>query len=314
MRLGECTAHSAIALKDSWDAMSKQNRIAARFRIENGKNFKLKHVDPADTGQISSKEEAKQLLEEGIAALQDMQDKLYAQDQWALLIVIQAMDAAGKDSLIKHVMSGVNPAGCEVHSFKAPSAEELDHDFLWRHAFHLPARGKIGIFNRSHYEEVLVVRVHRELLHEEKIPRPLVTKKIWKERLEDICAWERYLGRNGVVIRKFLLHVSREEQRRRFLSRLEEPEKNWKFSPSDVKERKYLDTYMAAYEDAVRHTATPDAPWYVVPADNKWFTQLVVASAIVDTLRELRLTYPRVSGRRKQELLAAKRLLERNSK
>ena len=197
MRLGECTAHSAIALKDSWDAMSKQNRIAARFRIENGKNFKLKHVDPADTGQISSKEEAKQLLEEGIAALQDMQDKLYAQDQWALLIVIQAMDAAGKDSLIKHVMSGVNPAGCEVHSFKAPSAEELDHDFLWRHAFHLPARGKIGIFNRSHYEEVLVVRVHRELLHEEKIPRPLVTKKIWKERLEDICAWERYLGRNG---------------------------------------------------------------------------------------------------------------------
>jgi PPK2 family polyphosphate:nucleotide phosphotransferase len=314
MRLGECTAHSAIALKDSWDAMSKQNRIAARFRIENGKNFKLKHVDPADTGQISSKEEAKQLLEEGIAALQDMQDKLYAQDQWALLIVIQAMDAAGKDSLIKHVMSGVNPAGCEVHSFKAPSAEELDHDFLWRHAFHLPARGKIGIFNRSHYEEVLVVRVHRELLHEEKIPRPLVTKKIWKERLEDICAWERYLGRNGVVIRKFLLHVSREEQRRRFLSRLEEPEKNWKFSPSDVKERKYWDTYMAAYEDAVRHTATPDAPWYVVPADNKWFTQLVVASAIVDTLRELRLTYPRVSGRRKQELLAAKRLLERNSK
>jgi PPK2 family polyphosphate:nucleotide phosphotransferase len=243
-----------------------------------------------------------------------MQDKLYAQDQWALLIVIQAMDAAGKDSLIKHVMSGVNPAGCEVHSFKAPSAEELDHDFLWRHAFHLPARGKIGIFNRSHYEEVLVVRVHRELLHEEKIPRPLVTKKIWKERLEDICAWERYLGRNGVVIRKFLLHVSREEQRRRFLSRLEEPEKNWKFSPSDVKERKYWDTYMAAYEDAVRHTATPDAPWYVVPADNKWFTQLVVASAIVDTLRELRLTYPRVSGRRKQELLAAKRLLERNSK
>jgi PPK2 family polyphosphate:nucleotide phosphotransferase len=303
-----------MALKDSWDAMSKQNRIAARFRIENGKNFKLKHVDPADTGQISSKEEAKQLLEEGIAALQDMQDKLYAQDQWALLIVIQAMDAAGKDSLIKHVMSGVNPAGCEVHSFKAPSAEELDHDFLWRHAFHLPARGKIGIFNRSHYEEVLVVRVHRELLHEEKIPRPLVTKKIWKERLEDICAWERYLGRNGVVIRKFLLHVSREEQRRRFLSRLEEPEKNWKFSPSDVKERKYWDTYMAAYEDAVRHTATPDAPWYVVPADNKWFTQLVVASAIVDTLRELRLTYPRVSGRRKQELLAAKRLLERNSK
>jgi len=294
--------------------MSKQNRIAARFRIENGKNFKLKHVDPADTGQISSKEEAKQLLEEGIAALQDMQDKLYAQDQWALLIVIQAMDAAGKDSLIKHVMSGVNPAGCEVHSFKAPSAEELDHDFLWRHAFHLPARGEIGIFNRSHYEEVLVVRVHRELLHEEKIPRPLVTKKIWKERLEDICAWERYLGRNGVVIRKFLLHVSREEQRRRFLSRLEEPEKNWKFSPSDVKERKYWDTYMAAYEDAVRHTATPDAPWYVVPADNKWFTQLVVASAIVDTLRELRLTYPRVSGRRKQELLAAKRLLERNSK
>jgi PPK2 family polyphosphate:nucleotide phosphotransferase len=314
MRHGECTAHSAIALKDSWDVMSKQNRIAGRFRIENGKNFKLKHVDPADTGQISSKEEAKQLLEEGIAALQDMQDKLYAQDQWALLIVIQAMDAAGKDSLIKHVMSGVNPAGCEVHSFKAPSAEELDHDFLWRHAFHLPARGKIGIFNRSHYEEVLVVRVHRELLHEEKIPRPLVTKKIWEERLEDICAWERYLGRNGVVIRKFFLHVSREEQRRRFLSRLEEPEKNWKFSPADVKERKYWDNYMDAYEDAVRHTATPDAPWYVVPADNKWFTQLVVASAIVDTLRELRLTYPRVSGPRKQELIAAKRLLERKSK
>lgn len=242
--------------------------------------------------------------------LADMQEKLYAQDQWAVLLIFQAMDAAGKDGTIEHVMSGVNPQGCQVFSFKAPSAEELDHDFLWRTSCRLPERGRIGIFNRSYYEEVLVVRVHEELLAREKLPRKLVGKNIWKERFEDIAAFERYLSRNGVLIRKFFLHVSPEEQRKRFLSRLDEPEKNWKFSLADAREREFFHDYMEAYEDMIRHTATPEAPWYVVPADNKWFTRLVVAGAVVDALQSLDLAFPVVDEARRGELEEARKALE----
>ncbi|HOI16879.1 MAG TPA: polyphosphate kinase 2 family protein [Geobacteraceae bacterium] len=269
------------------------------YRIETGKGFRLRDIDPADTAGLDSefKPRAKELLEQGVEMLADMQEKLYAQDQWAVLLIFQAMDAAGKDGTIEHVMSGVNPQGCQVFSFKAPSAEELDHDFLWRTSCRLPERGRIGIFNRSYYEEVLVVRVHEELLAREKLPRKLVGKNIWKERFEDIAAFERYLSRNGVLIRKFFLHVSPEEQRKRFLSRLEEPEKNWKFSLADAREREFFHDYMEAYEDMIRHTATPEAPWYVVPADNKWFTRLVVAGAVVDALQSLDLAFPVVDGR-----------------
>jgi PPK2 family polyphosphate:nucleotide phosphotransferase len=241
----------------------------------------------------------------------ELQDKLYAQDRWSLLLIFQAMDAAGKDGAIKHVMSGVNPQGCQVYSFKAPSAEDLDHDYLWRTTRSLPERGRIGIFNRSYYEEVLVVRVHPNILANERIPAPLVTKKIWKERFEDIRGLEDYLSRNGVVVRKFFLNVSKKEQKKRFLDRLEEPEKNWKFSAADVKEREYWDDYMEAYEDMIRHTATPRAPWYVVPADNKWFTRAVVAAAIVDALEDLNLAYPTVDAEKRKQLDAAKRALER---
>ena len=282
------------------------------YRIETGKGFRLRDIDPADTAGLDSefKPRAKEFLEQGVEMLADMQEKLYAQDQWAVLLIFQAMDAAGKDGTIEHVMSGVNPQGCQVYSFKAPSAEELDHDFLWRTSCRLPERGRIGIFNRSYYEEVLVVRVHEELLAREKLPRKLVGKNIWKERYEDIASFERYLSRNGVLIRKFFLHVSREEQRKRFLSRLEEPEKNWKFSLADAREREFFDDYMEAYEDMIRHTATPEAPWFVVPADNKWFTRLVVAGAVVDALQGLDLSFPTVDEARRGELDEARRALE----
>jgi PPK2 family polyphosphate:nucleotide phosphotransferase len=282
------------------------------YRIETGKGFRLRDIDPADTAGLDSefKPRAKELLEQGVEMLADLQEKLYAQDQWAVLLIFQAMDAAGKDGTIEHVMSGVNPQGCQVFSFKAPSAEELDHDFLWRTSCRLPERGRIGIFNRSYYEEVLVVRVHEELLAREKLPRKLVGKNIWKERFEDIAAFERYLSRNGVLIRKFFLHVSREEQRKRFLSRLEEPEKNWKFSLADAREREFFDDYMEAYEDMIRHTATPEAPWFVVPADNKWFTRLVVAGAVVDALQSLDLAFPVVDEARRGELEEARKALE----
>jgi PPK2 family polyphosphate:nucleotide phosphotransferase len=282
---------------------------ARQFRIDNGKSFRLKSVDPADTGKLT-KEEAAAELERGIESLRGMQEKLYAQDRWAILLIFQAMDAAGKDSTIKHVMSGINPQGCEVYSFKTPSAEELDHDFLWRTTRHLPERGRIGIFNRSYYEEMLIVRVHRQLLERQKLPPRLVTEHIWKERFEDVNAFERYLTRNGVVIRKFFLHVSKEEQKKRFLQRIDNPDKNWKFTMDDVRERAYWDEYMAAYEEMIRHTATDHAPWYVVPADNKWFTRLVVSAAIIDALDELDLAFPKIDEENRQKLAEARAMLE----
>jgi len=286
-------------------------KVLDRYRITKGKGFRLKDVDPDGTAGLKSefKDEAKLLLQEGVQTLAEMQDRLYAQDRWAVLLVFQAMDAAGKDGTIKHVMSGVNPQGCEVASFKAPSSEELDHDFLWRCMPWLPNRGHIGIFNRSYYEEVLVVRVHPEFLAGQKLPPELVTKRIWEERYEDINDFERYLARNGTVIRKFFLHVSKKEQKKRFMERLDQPEKNWKFSAADVRERAHWDEYMEAYEDMIRATATPHAPWYVVPADNKWFTRLVVAAAVVDALEGLDLRYPKVDKKKRAELAAARKLL-----
>jgi len=290
------------------------SKLADAFKVDHGKSFRLKDFDSADTGKIKSKEEAAEILQNHLAELADLQEKLYAQDRWALLLVFQAMDAAGKDSLIKHVMSGVNPQGCQVHSFKQPSTEELDHDFLWRAAVRLPERGRIGIFNRSYYEEVLVVRVHKELLAKQHLPSELVDKKIWKCRFEDICNFERYLTHNGVVIRKFFLHVSKEEQKRRFLKRIEKPEKNWKFSEADVHERQCWDDYMDAYEDMIAHTTTPHAPWYIVPADHKWATQAIVGSAVIETLKELRPSFPTLDKSRRKELGTARILLEREGK
>jgi len=287
-----------------------------RYRVTKGRRFRLKDVDPDDTYGLESelKQDSKAILQQGVQQLAEMQDKLYAQDRWAVLLVFQAMDAAGKDGTIKHVMSGVNPQGCEVASFKAPSGEELDHDFLWRCMPWLPNRGHIGIFNRSYYEEVLVVRVHPEFLAGQKLPPELVTKRIWEERYEDINCFERYLTRNGTVIRKFFLHVSKKEQKKRFLERLDQPEKNWKFSAADVRERAHWDGYMDAYEEMIRATATPYAPWYVVPADNKWFTRLVVAAAVVEALESLDLHYPKVDKKKRAELAAARGLLMREGK
>ena len=291
-------------------------RFIAPYRLTSGKGFRLKNFDPGDTQGIQSerKPEAKELLATGVQWLAEAQDKLYAQDRWAVLLVFQAMDAAGKDSTIKHVMSGVNPQGCQVYSFKQPSAEELDHDYLWRYMRYMPERGRIGIFNRSYYEEVLVVRVHQEFLGREKLPPRLADKRVWAQRYEDIAAFERYLARNGVVILKFFLHVSRKEQKKRFLERLDEPEKHWKFSAADVVERQHWVDYMQAYEDAIRHSASEHAPWFVVPADNKWFTRLVVAAAIVEALQGLNLAYPKVDDAKRRELAAARKLLmqERN--
>jgi PPK2 family polyphosphate:nucleotide phosphotransferase len=287
-------------------------RLVRRFRVDKPENFRLSKHDPANTDGLDiDKKEAKDLLAEGTARLSDLQERLYAQDRWAMLAIFQAMDAAGKDSVIKHVMSGVNPQGCDVHSFKRPSDEEEDHDFLWRSSRRLPERGRIGIFNRSYYEEVLVVRVHKEVLDREKLPASLVGKDIWRKRFKDIRAHERYLARNGLVIVKFFLHVSKEEQRRRFLERLDTPSKNWKFSSADVLERKLWDKYMAAYEDMIRHTSRPEAPWYVVPADNKWFTRIVVAAAMVETLNGLDLKFPSVTGAAAADLERSRRMLLR---
>jgi PPK2 family polyphosphate:nucleotide phosphotransferase len=291
--------------------VKKLGQLAKPYRIDDGKNFRIKDYAPADTGKMRSRDHAAAALQQGIDQLQDLQDKLYAQDQWALLLIFQAMDAAGKDSTIKHVMSGVNPQGCQVYSFKQPSQEELDHDYLWRASQRLPERGRIGIFNRSYYEEVLVVRVHANLLQQEKIPPALSGKDIWEQRFHDIRGFERYLGHNGIVVRKFFLHVSREEQAKRFLERLEEPEKNWKFSPADIGERRCWNDYMAAYQEMIRNTATPEAPWYVVPADHKWFTRLVVAAAVVDTLEDMNLSYPKVPPEKRKELEKARQLLEK---
>ena len=290
--------------------MSKAGHLAQRFRIDDGRKFRLKDVDPGDTGDLKSKEDAQALLAKGVEALSTLQDILYAQDRWGLLLVFQAMDAAGKDGAIKHVMSGVNPQGTQVFSFKSPSAEELDHDFLWRCYKCLPERGRIGVFNRSYYEETLVVRVHPEFLTAQKLPPSLVTKNIWKERFEDINSFERYLTRNGILVRKFFLHVSKKEQKERFLKRLDEPDRNWKFSANDAKEREHWDEYMEAYEDMIRETSTEDAPWYVVPADKKWYTRLVVAAAVIDTLEELDLHYPKVDEAKKAELKASRVILE----
>jgi PPK2 family polyphosphate:nucleotide phosphotransferase len=287
------------------------HRLSKPYRVTHGKKFRLKDVDPGDTGELKSEDKprSKQMLQVGIDALAQLQDVLYAQDRWSVLLIFQAMDAAGKDGTIKHVMSGVNPQGCQVSSFKAPSAEDLDHDFMWRCQKRLPERGRIGIFNRSYYEETLVVRVHPEFLAAQKLPETCVTKKIWDERFEDIRAFERYLRRNGTIVRKFFLHVSKEEQQKRFLARLDLPEKNWKFSANDAKEREFWDDYMDAYEETIRETATEDSPWYVVPADNKWFTRVVVAAAVIDALDSLNLHYPKVSAAQKKELLEARRLL-----
>jgi PPK2 family polyphosphate:nucleotide phosphotransferase len=287
----------------------RAGRFADRFRVGDPKRFRLARVDPADTGRLRSKAQAATLLREGIARLAELQEMLYAKDQWSLLLVFQAMDAAGKDSTIKHVLSGVNPQGCQVHSFKQPSAEELDHDFLWRTTCRLPERGRIGIFNRSHYEEVLVVRVHPELLTRQKLPSRLIGEDLWQERFRSINALEEHLARNGTVIRKFFLHVSREEQRKRFQERLDEPEKHWKFSLADVQERAHWDRYMHAYQDMIRNTSTPHAPWYVVPADHKWFTRLVVAAAVVDALEDLALEWPKVDSAKRKEIATAREVL-----
>ena len=287
----------------------KIRKLADTFRVNSGKHFRLKDFDPGDTGHWKSKENAQETLKEQVARTSELQDRLYAQDTWALLLIFQAMDAAGKDGAIKHVMSGVNPQGCEVHSFKAPSPEELQHDFLWRTTRALPERGHIGIFNRSYYEEVLVVRVHPPLLDNQKIPPSLVDKKIWDERFEDIRCFERHMARSGTMIRKFFLNVSRKEQKRRFLDRLNEPEKNWKFSAGDVLERQCWDDYQESYEDMIRNTATKHAPWYVVPADNKWFTRLVISTVIVDTLESLDLEYPKVDQEKRKKLEEARKQL-----
>jgi len=297
--------------KDILDSIQK---YVHPFRITKGGDFRLKNYDPGDTrGLKLEKGEASQLLQQGTEWLAQEQDMLYAQDRWSLLLVFQAMDAAGKDSTIKHVMSGVNPQGCQVFSFKQPSQEDLSHDFLWRYYKCLPERGRIGIFNRSYYEEVLIVRVHEEILKGQKMPKPLVGKRIWDERLADIARFEEYLTRQGVIILKFFLQVSREEQKKRFMKRLDTPEKNWKFSASDVHERKFWGDYMSVYEQAIRATASKHAPWFVVPADNKWFTRLVVADAIVEAVELLDLTYPKVDAGKMKELAAAREALAREA-
>ncbi len=286
-------------------------KVSKPYRVTKGKRFRLKDVDPGDTGELKSadKTRAKEALQTGVEALAELQDVLYAQDRWSVLLIFQAMDAAGKDGTIKHVMSGVNPQGCQVSSFKAPSSLDLDHDYLWRCLKELPERGRIGIFNRSYYEETLAVRVHPEFLAAQKLPPKLVTKHIWDERFQDIRAFERYLHRNGTIVLKFFLHVSKDEQKKRFLERLDLPEKNWKFSATDAKSRAFWDDYMEAYEDTIRETATEDSPWYVVPADNKWFTRMVVAAAVIDALVSLDLHYPKISAAKKEELAEARKIL-----
>ena len=294
------------------EIIKRVRELAEPFRISKGKDFRLKDVDPDNTLDFTKeadKPRSKEALARGVTALAELQDKLYAQDKWAVLLIFQAMDAAGKDGAIKHVMSGINPQGCQVYSFKSPSAEDLDHDYLWRCMKCLPNRGHIGIFNRSYYEEVLVVRVHPEFLAKEKLPPKLVDKNIWDERFEDIRNFEQYLARNGIVVRKFFLHVSKKEQKQRFLDRIDDSLKNWKFSSNDANERDYWDDYMQAYEEMIQETATKHAPWYVVPADNKWFTRVIVASAVIEALDSLDLAYPEVDQSKLKELAAAKKKL-----
>src|SRR5579862_2691719 len=288
----------------------KHDDFAKPFRIEDGNHFRIKNFDPADTLGLKSKEHAQEALAKGIEKLAALQEKLYAQDRWAVLMILQAMDAAGKDSTIKHVMSGVNPEGCQVTSFKTPSVEDLQHDFLWRAARCLPARGTIGIFNRSYYEEVLIVRVHPEILAQEKTPEHLVTKNIWKQRFTDINAFEDYLSRNGVAIIKVFLNVSKKEQKKRFLERLDEPEKNWKFSAADVLEREHWHEYMRAYEDMIRNTSTKAAPWYVIPADHKWFTRVSVAEVVINAMEELNLSFPKIDAEKRKDLKKSRAALE----
>jgi PPK2 family polyphosphate:nucleotide phosphotransferase len=298
-------------MKKTRDVIKAARKLAEPFRVTRGRKFRLEDVDPDDTLNLKAEDKprAKEALETGVRTLAEMQDMLYAYDRWAVLLIFQAMDAAGKDGAIKHVMSGVNPQGCQVFSFKAPTSDDLDHDYLWRCMKCLPERGRIGIFNRSYYEETLVVRVHPEFLAKQRLPPECVGKGIWRDRFEDIRCFERYLGRNGVAVCKFFLHVSKKEQKRRFLERAETPEKHWKFSSADMKERGFWDEYMSAYEDMIRHTATPEAPWYVVPADNKWFTRVVVAAAVIDTLASLNLSYPTVGAEKLRDLAAARRAL-----
>src|SRR5437879_4262050 len=294
------------------EIIKRARELSKPVRISKGKDFRLKDSDPNDTLEFTKeadKPRAKEVLTMGVTALAELQDKLYAQDKRYVLLSVDAMDAAGKDGAIKHVMSGVNPQGCQVYSFKSPSNEDLDHDYLWRCMRYLPNRGHIGIFNRSYYEEVLVVRVHPEFLAKQKLPPKLVGKNIWEERFEDICNFEQYLTRNGVVVRKFFLHVSKKEQKRRFLDRIDDPLKNWKFSSNDASERDYWDDYMKAYEEMIQETATKHAPWYVVPADNKWFTRVIVGSAVIDALASLDLAYPEVDQSKLKELAAAKKKL-----
>jgi len=290
-----------------------ERRISDRYRVRPGDRFRLEDWDPADTGGlVLTKEKARDLLAKGVDELLTLQDRLAAQDRWAVLLVFQGMDAAGKDGTIKHVMSGVNPQGVEVHSFKEPSGEELDHDFLWRAAWRLPARGDIGIFNRSHYEEVLVVRVHREILAAQKLPRELVTKKIWEDRYDDINSFERHLARNGTVIRKFFLNLSKEEQKKRLLARLDDPDKNWKFSAADAEERRLWRDYGRAYQEMIAATSTKWAPWYAVPADNKWFARLVVARAVIQALEDLNLSYPKIGRKKRRELARVRKAIARS--
>ncbi len=298
---------------DKTEFLERARRFSQPFRIEDGNGFQLKDHDPGDTLYLDKddKDRAQEALAMGVKMLADFQDLLYAQDRWALLLIFQAMDAAGKDGTIKHVMSGVNPQGCQVSSFKAPSSVELDHDFLWRSNNALPERGRIGIFNRSYYEETLVVRVHPEILARQTLPADRLTKDIWKERFRDIRNYEEYLSNNGIIVRKFFLNVSKKEQRKRFLARLDRPEKNWKFSANDIKERAFWDDYMEAYNETIRHTASPHAPWYVVPADNKWFTRIAVAAAIIETLDSLHLHVPEVSPEARAQLESARALLEK---
>jgi PPK2 family polyphosphate:nucleotide phosphotransferase len=292
-------------------ARKRLKKLIEPYVVRDGRHFRMKDADPGDTGGFHpDKPVAGEILKEGVNRLCDLQEKLYAQDRWGVLLIFQAMDAAGKDGAIAHVMSGINPQGCQVYSFKQPSAEDLDHDFLWRNLIKLPERGRIGIFNRSYYEEVLVVRVHPELLEKQKLPPELVTKNIWHERYDDINALERYLARNGFIIRKFFLHISKKEQGKRFEKRLDEPEKNWKFSLGDVHERQHWKDYMDAYEDVIRNTATSYAPWVVVPGNKKWFARWVVAAAIVDALEELDLAFPKVTAAKRRELATGRRLLK----
>lgn len=288
----------------------QSTKIAKRYRIDNPERFRLRDYDPADTGGLSvDKAEIKAMIEADVKTLEDYQERLYAEHHWAVLMILQGMDTAGKDGVIKHVMAGLNPQGCEVRAFKEPSAEELSHDFLWRAASHLPERGRIGIFNRSYYEEVLVVRVHPELLKREQLPPAFLGKNIWKQRFEDIRAFERHLTRNGILVLKFFLNLSKEEQRKRLLSRVDDPSKRWKFRDNDVAERKLWPKYMAAYQEVIRHTSRPEAPWHVVPADNKWFTRLVVAATLVEALQRLKPKFPRVDGNALAEMKRIRRFL-----